>query len=127
VTEIAVDLSTFTRLVTEMGDPSPQGQVEVIDIYLGQSNGWIPELHNAAHAGDLAEVQRTAHALCSGSALLGADKLAELRADIGRLARNGGTDLASAGTAIRAEYERVATELRAHRAALLEADDRGTP
>jgi HPt (histidine-containing phosphotransfer) domain-containing protein len=121
-----VDLSIFTQLVTEMGDPSSENQVEVIDIYLGQSHGWSSELHVAAHAGDLAEVQRTAHALCSSSALLGADRLAELLADIGRLARSGHTDLASAGTAIMTEYERVAAELQAHRAALLEADDRDT-
>jgi HPt (histidine-containing phosphotransfer) domain-containing protein len=113
------------RLVTEMGDPSAGNQIEVIDIYLGQSDGWIRQLHDAAQAGDLAQVQRTAHTLGSGSALLGAGKLAELLAGIGGLARSGRTDLTPAGTAVRAEYERVATELRAHRAGLLDAATTG--
>ena len=117
---IAVDLSVLLRLVTEMGDPSSSTQVEVIDLYLEQSDGWIRELNDAAQTGDSAQVRRMAHTLGSGSTLLGADQLADLLADIGRLARGGSTDLASAGTSIAAEYDRVSIELRAYRVTLLE-------
>ena len=117
---IAVDLSVLLRLVTEMGDPSSSTQVEVIDLYLEQSDGWIRELNDAAQTGDSAQVRRMAHTLGSGCDLLGAHQLADLLADIGRLARDGSTDLASAGTSIAAEYDRVSIELRAYRVTLLE-------
>jgi CheY-like chemotaxis protein len=98
-----------------------QGSAEVlknvIDIFFRETPPLLQALHQAASQGDVAALQRTAHSLKSGSANLGARRLAELCRVLEASARSG--DLARAPlqvAEIEAEYGKVLPALAAEQA-----------
>ncbi len=77
--------------------PGPNGELlvqKVIAAYLGDAPARLAQLQAAAAAGDAEALRRTAHALKSSSANVGAEQLSVLCCDIESLGRGG--DMAAA-------------------------------
>ena len=117
-TAAAVDLDVLTQLTADMGATSLESRLSLIEAYLEQADAWIPELITAGRDGDTERVRTIAHTLGSSSALLGAQPLADLLAETGRLARAGHDDLVPSVTAVANEYRMVSMVLRANHDAL---------
>jgi HPt (histidine-containing phosphotransfer) domain-containing protein len=101
-----------------MGGTSAETRRNLIEAYLEQGDAWIPELTAAAESGDLDRIRVITHTLGSSSALLGAQPLADLLTEAGRIARTEGADLVPAVTAARDEYRMVSMVLSANQEAL---------
>lgn len=89
---------------------------ELIDVFLADSPRSLAELEQALAAGDAAQLARAAHTLKGSASNFGADDFAAGAAAMEKLGRLGAiAEAAAALPALRAEYDRVAGALRAHR------------
>lgn len=87
----------------------------VMRVYLHDAPGLVAALRDAADREDAAAAQRTAHALKSSSANVGALRLAELCRQVEAAARAGRLEpLCQLVSALEAEYEQVALAASAH-------------
>jgi len=113
-----VDRDILTQLSADMGATSLESRLSLIEAYLEQAEAWIPELIVAGRDGDAERVRRIAHSLGPSSALLGAQPLADLLAEAGRVARADNADLIPSVTAVADEYRMVSMVLQANHDAL---------
>jgi CheY-like chemotaxis protein len=113
-----VDLGVLDQLITDMGASSADGRRTLIEAYLEQADAWLPELTTAAAGQDRERVRTITHTLGSSSALLGAQRLADLLAEAGRQTRLPDGDLVPAVAAATDEYRLVSMVLHANHDAL---------
>jgi CheY-like chemotaxis protein len=115
----AVDLTVLRKLTVDMGAESPEATADLVEAYLEQGATWMADLTVAARRADLAQIRMIAHTLGSSSLLLGAQRLADLLTEAGRIARHEGepqhdqVGLVLSADAVTGEYRRVDGELRA--------------
>lgn len=104
----AIDPGTVSELLEVMG----REFADLVRVYLEDSPGRVRSLGESARSGDRAELISAAHALKSGSANVGARRLAALAADAERAAREERMDDArTCADRIAGEYDRAASEL----------------
>ena len=73
----AVDPEVLAGLTARLGARGPALRAVLVDTWLGESPGRADQMRAGAHAGDGEQVASAAHALRSGSAALGAQRLAD--------------------------------------------------
>jgi TMAO reductase system sensor TorS len=113
-TDAPLDAGTLEAIRALDGQGSAEVLKKVIDIFFREMPPMLQSLHEAASQGDAVALQRTAHSLKSGSANLGARRLAELCRELEATARSG--DLARAPlqvAEIEAEFGKVLPALAA--------------
>lgn len=112
-----MDPTVLDALIAELGDSGTELRAELIADYLSSAKSGMSALASAAATGDGQGVAFAAHSMRSGSATMGAVRLAGLLEFAERRARAGAADLlALSGPAV-AEYQRVSTELNVPRPA----------
>ena len=110
-----IDAAGFARL-RDMAGGDPAFIAELIDTYLDDGVRQLGELEAAIAAGDAAGAVRPAHSLKTGSANVGATRVAALCAKVEAGAREGSLDgAADALATIRDGFERARRELVALR------------
>ncbi len=104
----AIDPGTVSELLEVMG----REFADLVRVYLEDSPGRVRSLGESARSGDRAGLISAAHALKSGSANVGARRLAALAADAEHAAREERMDSARAcADRIAGEYDRASSEL----------------
>ncbi len=113
-----VDPGALQALTERMGARGPQLRAALVDTWLGEAPRRCQELRAAADAGDRDRVSTAAHALTSGSAALGALRLAERAGRLEHALRTGEPrDLSSEVDELLAEIDAAAQGLRGLREA----------
>jgi signal transduction histidine kinase/CheY-like chemotaxis protein/HPt (histidine-containing phosphotransfer) domain-containing protein len=111
----AVDPSVLDALTARLGERAPALRAKLLDTWQAETERRLRELSAAAETGDAEAVQRIAHTMKSGSAALGALRLAAVCADVEERLRNG--DALEVADAVR-QIEREAAAASAGFAAL---------
>ena len=100
----AVDATVLRDLTARLGERAPALRDRLLDTWESETRTRLEELARAAAAGDAAGVQHAAHTMKSGSAALGALRLAEVCNRVESLLRSGEpVDLAEATALIEQE------------------------
>jgi CheY-like chemotaxis protein len=111
-----LDLSMLEQIRRNVRPGAPCPVAGLIDRYVGSTEELIATLRNAAEANDAGGVARSAHSLRSGSAFLGARRLAGMCDELERAVRAGDNcDVARYIDRIAREYEEVRSALNAAR------------
>ena len=87
--EALIDQATLDRLLQSLGDGDPAILVELIELFLAETPKQIGELRHALLAQNVTEVARAVHTLKANAAILGADALTALSAELEALAGQG--------------------------------------
>lgn len=107
----AVDVDVLTDLVEQIGKGLPGLRGELVADYLRDAPRQISKLVAALAAKDDAGAAAAAHQLRSGSALLGATRLAQLLSEVEAAAGRSGSDLGALGATAVAEFALVRVEM----------------
>jgi len=95
-----VDPAVLTALVDRLGPRAAEFRATLIDTWAQEATGRAADLETARSAGDVEAVARIAHTLKSGSASLGALRLAEACEQVETELRGGGEHDLEAGAAL---------------------------
>jgi len=95
-----VDPAVLTALVNRLGPRAAEFRATLIDTWAQEATGRAADLETARSAGDVEAVARIAHTLKSGSASLGALRLAEACEQVETELRGGGEHDLEAGAAL---------------------------
>jgi HPt (histidine-containing phosphotransfer) domain-containing protein len=102
------------RSLQQLGRPDILGKV--IDLFLGDCPGVMNRLRLAIESADAEQVRQNAHRLKSGSANLGATRMAELCRELEQLGRSGTLgDAAALLARVETEFRQVVAALQAER------------
>ncbi len=116
---ITLDRGTLEQLRRNQRPGAPSIVGGLIDSYIADSTQLLEVLGRAVEEPDVVALARAANSLGSGSAFLGARRLAQLCGELERAARAGEAgDLAQGIAHIRREYESVRAAMEAERAAV---------
>jgi CheY-like chemotaxis protein len=108
----SVDAQILAALVDQVAGEDTNGRSQLIDIYLGDADRRIDDLAAAVRVDDPDGFARAAHGLRSGTALVGALRLADLLTRSETMARTGISDLRTIGEEIETEYHEVTATLQ---------------
>jgi CheY-like chemotaxis protein len=110
--EALLDREAHARFIHEYGGGDPRTAAGLVETYLRSALRSLEALEAGVGSRDIDAVRRAAHDLKSGSASIGAARLAAMARDIEAAAKSG--DAAAAGrlaAPVRKEYEKVSSAL----------------
>jgi signal transduction histidine kinase/DNA-binding response OmpR family regulator len=111
--ESAIDSDVLQAFREAMGDAASECLAQLIEVFLEETPNLVQAIETAAARGDATAMQRSAHALKSSSASLGAMTLSQYCQNLEAMGRSNMLATASeVASQLEAEYKRVELELR---------------